>query len=104
MQGPTDTDRGLGNKNWVELEKGNTWVYGVLIKYLWSLARNRQGGQYNSFLAQAFLSVNFLDVMYSTISLIVTASWRADSGQRRTLPLGGGLGKIFRLDRLPLYT
>ena len=30
--------------------------------------------------------------------------WNADSGNRWTFPLGGGIGHIFHLGRLPLNT
>ena len=33
---------------------------------------------------------------------IITADWKADSGQRWTVPLGMALGRIFHLGRLPI--
>ena len=33
---------------------------------------------------------------------INTADWKADSGNRWTVPLGGGVGKVFRLGKLPI--
>ena len=47
MQAPTDTND-LGNKNWglgptavvLRIEKGNPWVYGVLINNVWSLTNS----------------------------------------------------------------
>ena len=40
--------------------------------------------------------------MYLTSSPIVTADWDATSSQRWTVPLGGGIGKIFHLGKLPV--
>jgi len=33
----------------------------------------------------------------SVTELIMTADWEAKAGQRWTVPLGGGMGKLFRL-------
>ena len=33
---------------------------------------------------------------------IITANWKADSDNRWTVPVGGGVGKIQRLGKLPL--
>jgi hypothetical protein len=35
---------------------------------------------------------------------IATVNWKADSSQRWTVPLGGGVGKIFHLGKLPVNT
>ena len=52
VQAPTNTDAVLGNKNWglgptavvLQLEKGNPWVYGVLVNNVWSLTSGKAGG------------------------------------------------------------
>ena len=33
---------------------------------------------------------------------VITANWEADPGNRWTVPVGGGMGKIVKLGRLPL--
>jgi hypothetical protein len=55
-------------------------------------------------LLQWFLNYNLPDGWYFTASPIVTANWKADKGgDVWTVPLGGGLGKLFRLGQiLPL--
>ena len=77
--------------------RGDPWVYGVLVNNVWSLSGNKQGGRYNNFLMQPFLNYNFADGLAPPSSPIVTANWDADSGQRWTVPLGGGIGKIFHI-------
>ena len=42
--------------------------------------------------------------MYLTTSPILTVDWDADSGQQWTVPIGGGVGKIFHLGKLPVNT
>ncbi len=112
LQMPTNTDDVLGNKNWglgptavvLKLEKGNPWVYGALFNNIWSLSSSKQGGRYNNFLMQPFLNYNFPGGLYLTTSPILTANWEAESSQRWTVPLGGGIGKIFHLGKLPVNT
>ena len=108
---PTNTN-GLGNKNWglgptavvLRLEKGNPWVYGALVNNIWSLSSDKAGGAYNNGLLQPFLNYNFAGGAYLTSAPIITADWEAPSDQRWTVPVGGGIGKIFHLGKLPVNT
>jgi hypothetical protein len=112
VQIPTNTNAQLGNKNWglgptagvAHLEHGNPWVYGVLVNNIWSLTNNKEGGSYSTGLIQPFVNYNFEEGMYLTSSPILTVDWKADSGQRWTVPIGGGVGKIFHLGKLPVNT
>jgi hypothetical protein len=111
VQAPTDTND-LGNKNWglgptavvLKLEKGSPWVYGVLVNNVWSLTSDRRGGSYSNFLIQPFVNYNWPGGSYLTSAPIITANWKADSGQQWTVPLGLGVGRIFHLDKLPVNT
>jgi len=110
VQLPTNSNSDLGNRNWglgasavvLRLEKGDPWVYGVLANNIWSLSDNKQGGSYNNGLIQPFVNYNFDGGFYITSAPIITVDWNADSSQRWTVPLGGGVGKIFHLGRLPV--
>jgi len=112
VQIPTNTSDELGNKNWgmgpsfvvLHLDHGDPWVYGVLVNNVWSLSSSKQGGSYNNGLIQPFVNYNFSGGFYLTSSPILTVDWKADSGQRWVVPLGGGVGKIFHLGRLPVNT
>jgi len=42
------------------------------------------------------------DGFYLTSSPIWTVDWKANSGQQWTVPLGGGVGKIFHLGKLAI--
>jgi hypothetical protein len=111
-QMPTNSNAELGNKNWglgptfvvLHLDKGDPWVYGVLVNNVWSLSSDKQGGAYNNGLIQPFLNYNFEGGLYLTSGPILTVDWKADSNQRWTVPLGGGVGKIFHLGKLPVNT
>ena len=104
MSIPVGGDIGLEvhpkNDQFLRLEKGNPWVYGFLANNVWSVGSGA-GAAYNNFLLQPFLNYNFRGGTYLTTSPIVTANWKAD-GQQWTVPIGGGIGHIFRLDKLPV--
>ena len=112
VQIPTNSSSELGNKNWglgpsfvvLHLEHDDPWVYGVLVNNIWSVTSNKQGGSYNNGLVQPFLNYNFRDGLYLTSAPILTVDWKADSGQRWTVPIGGGVGKIFHVGKLPVNT
>jgi hypothetical protein len=112
VQLPTNSNSELGNKNWglgpsfvvLHLDKGDPWVYGVLVNNIWSLTSDQQGGSYNNGLIQPFVNYNFKEGFYLTSAPILTVDWKADSGQQWTVPLGGGVGKIFHLGKLPVNT
>ena len=112
LQIPTNSNSDLGNRNWglgpsvvvLHLDKGDPWVYGVLANNIWSLSDSGTGGSYNNGLIQPFVNYNFPGGFYVTSAPIITVNWKADSNQRWTVPLGGGVGKIFHLGRLPVNT
>ena len=112
VQAPTNTHE-LGNDNWgagptavlLHLEHGSPWVYGALVNNLWSVSSDNRGGSYNNGLIQPFLNYNFKSGLYLTSSPVITANWDAeDSSDTWTVPVGGGIGKIFHLGRLPVNT
>lgn len=112
VQIPTNSSAELGNKNWglgpsvvvLHLQKGSPWVYGVLVNNVWSLTSNQQGGSYNNGLIQPFVNYNFEGGAYLTSAPVATVNWDASSGQQWTVPVGGGVGKIFHFGKLPVNT
>jgi hypothetical protein len=112
LQIPTNSDAELGNKNWglgpsfvvLHLDHQSPWVYGVLVNNVWSLSSSERGGSYNNGLIQPFLNYNFKGGVYLTTAPIATVNWDAASGQKWTIPIGGGVGKIFHLGKLPVNT
>lgn len=112
VQLPTNTSNELGNGNWglgpsfvvLHLDHGSPWVYGALVNNIWSLTNNKQGGYYNNGLLQPFINYNFKSGLYLTSAPILTVDWTAESGNQWTVPLGGGVGKIFHLGKIPVNT
>lgn len=104
---PTATDDLLGSDKWsagpaaVVLSMRGPWVFGVLASHQWSF-----GGSgdldVNQTLIQPFVNYNLPEGWYLSSVPILTANWEADSGDTWTVPLGGGVGRLFRVGRLPL--
>lgn len=110
IQFPTNSNDRLGNDRWglgasavaLQLKKGSPWVYGALVNNVWSVSGSNNDPSYSNFLIQPFLNYNFSGGFYLSSAPIITADWKADSGDRWTVPLGGGIGKIVRFGRLPV--
>jgi len=41
---------------------------------------------------------------YLSASPVITANWSADSSQTWTVPIGGGIGRVFRIGKQPVNT
>jgi hypothetical protein len=108
LQFPTATDEVLGTRKWavgpsgVALTMQGPWVVGAVTSQIWSYAGNSDRDKVSFFLLQYFINYNFKGGLYLTSSPIITANWKADSGEKWVIPFGGGVGKIFRIGKLPL--
>jgi hypothetical protein len=106
---PTATDSRLGTSQWsmgpaaVALSIQGPWVFGALANQQWSFAG--WGDQdVSAMLIQPFVNYNLPDGLYLVSAPIITANWEASSGDKWTVPVGGGVGKLFKLDKLPINT
>jgi hypothetical protein len=111
IQAPIHSDD-LGNDHWglgpsfvvLHLAKGDPWVYGVLLNNVWSVGSGNGQPSYNNGLIQPFVNYNFPEGLYLTSSPLLTVDWKASGSQQWTVPLGGGVGKIFHFGKLPVNT
>ncbi len=103
ISAPTATDDVLGSGKWslgpsaVGLVIEKPWVGGVLVRQLWSVGGDSDREDVNQTLLQPFVNYNMADGWYLASSPVVLANWSARSGERWTVPLGGGVGKILKL-------
>ena len=104
---PTASKDALGADKWglgasvVVLTMPGKWVIGSLLSNVWSVAGS--GSQdVNFFTWQYFINYNLDDGWYLVTAPINTANWEADTDNRWTIPLGGGVGKIVRFGKLPV--
>ncbi|OQY03525.1 MAG: neuromedin U [Desulfobacteraceae bacterium 4572_123] len=103
---PTNTHNIQASDNYsagptfVALKLDGPWVYGGLINQLWSFYGD--DSEVNKMLIQPFLNYNMDDGWYLTSGPIITANWKAKNSDQWTIPVGGGVGKIVKIGKLPL--
>jgi opacity protein-like surface antigen len=78
------------------------WVLGVLLNNQWSVGGDPLRPPVNTGLAQLFVNYNMADGWYVTTSPIITVNWLAAPGQQWTVPVGGGIGRVFKLGDQPI--
>lgn len=100
---PTATDDSIGSEKWsagpaaVALTMPGNWVVGTLVRQLWSFAGEGDRQDVSQLLVQPFVNYNLPGGWYAVSSPVITANWEADSADTWTVPVGGGMGKIFHL-------
>jgi hypothetical protein len=80
------------------------WLVGVLITDVASIAGQENRKSVHQFLMQPFVDYNFSRGWYLASSPIMTADWKAPSGNKWTVPVGGGGGKILHIGRQAVNT
>lgn len=99
---PTRTDPLLGPGEWqagpsvIIVYTGARLVFGGLLSNYWSLGNdslNYLSGQY-------FINYNF-DHFYLLMAPLFSVNWKASSSNMLTLPIGLGIGKVFKT-KIPL--
>jgi hypothetical protein len=100
---PTGTDKTLTSGKYsagpafVALAIEGPWVVGVLANNVWSFAGKSNRSAVNAMTLQPFVNYNFHGGWYLTSSPIITADWEAGHGDRWTVPIGGGFGRVFKI-------
>jgi hypothetical protein len=107
---PTATDNQLGSGKWslgasyVMLLQPKFGTYGFLVRQLWSVGGQSNRDEVSSFLLEPFLNYNLPNGWYLITDMVMTANWYAESGQQWTVPLGGGVGKLFKIGSQAMNT
>jgi len=97
----------VGSKAWglgasaVLLAMPGKWVVGSTITNVSSVNAD-PADKLNLFTWQYFINYNFPSGWYLTSSPIITANLEASSGNKWTIPFGGGFGKIFKIGKRPV--
>lgn len=105
---PTHSDNRLGSDKWsmgpaaVALATPGKWVVGVLGQQVWDVAGPSDAADVSSFLLQPFVNYNMGNGWYLTSNPVITANWEADSSNRWTIPVGGGVGRLIRVGNQPV--
>ena len=69
---------------------------------MWSFAGDDDREDVNAMLIQPFLNYNLPDGWYLSSSPIIAENWEAGSDYTWLVPVGGGVGKIFRIGNQPM--
>jgi hypothetical protein len=105
---PTATQRAVGTGKWsvgpsvVALIQPSPWTIGVLASQVWSFAGPSDRSKVSQMTVQYFVNYNLAHAWYLSSSPILTFNWEAPSSEEWLVPFGGGIGKIFKLGKLPL--
>jgi hypothetical protein len=109
VQLPTHTDEVLGNENWaagpalVLLSMPGHWVFGGVISQVWDFASSSNDGSDDDIslmVLQPFVNYNYAGGWYLSSAPVITANFEADkSSDEWTVPVGGGVGRVFRLGK-----
>jgi len=103
LQFPTATQTVLGTGHWtlgpsaVVAWQRRPWSVGALASNQWSYAGESGRSAVNLLTVQPFVNFNMAEGWFLTSSPIITANWKATSGDIWTFPIGGGVGKIFKI-------
>ena len=108
LEFPTNSgpDGRFGSDNWsagpafVALKMDGPWVYGGLLSQLWSYHGNDPEVNITAF--QPFINYNLDDGWYLSTSPVITKNWSAESNQQWTIPIGGGIGRVFKIGKQPV--
>jgi hypothetical protein len=109
LQFPTATGEYLGTGKWsagptgVGVYMNGPWVVGALVNNLWSYAGASNRSTFNQMEIQPFVNFNLPEGWYLSTTPIITANWMADkAGDVWTIPVGGGVGKVFKIGKQSL--
>jgi hypothetical protein len=107
---PTSTDDVLGAGEWgagisaIVLGMPGDWVVGSLLSNVWTAEEDDGSRAVNLFSWQPIINYNIPEMhgLYLTSVPLITANWEADEDNRWTVPVGGGVGKLFKLGKQPV--
>ena len=105
---PTASDDRLGSGKWsagptgVGLVQPKWGTYGMLLRHLWSFAGDDDRRDVSQSLIEPFVNYNLDNGWYLISDSVITVDWKIKSGDKMTLPLGGGVGKIFKVGKQPM--
>ncbi len=106
---PTATNKSLGSGKWsagpalLLLTMPGQWVLGGLLTQLWSFAGDSDRSSVSSMSIQIFANYNIPQSggWYITSSVpAMTVKWDAPSGEKWSIPLGGGIGKMTLMKKI----
>jgi hypothetical protein len=77
------------------------WLIGVLANNVWAGSGTERVSRMT---LSPFVHYNLKDGWYFVSSPVITSNWTAASSDRWTVPVGGGIGRLFRIDNQAVNT
>ncbi len=100
---PTHTEARFGADKWsagpaaVMFTTPGNWVIGGIAQNIWSFAGDNDEIDVNIFSLQVAVNYKLKNRWYLTSAPLISSNWKEEKGNRWTVPLGGGVGRIFQL-------
>ena len=101
---PTRTDSALGSDRLglgptaVIFYAKDAWSAGLVLQNVWSLG-GEGGNKVNTLGAQYIFNYNLADGWFLLSNATISANWLKDQRDRWTLPVGGGVGRVFNIGK-----
>ena len=105
---PTASKDELGQEKWqagpaaVGLHLGKEWIFGVFPQHWWSFAGNDDRKSTSQTNIQYFIWRLFPGQWQVGTAPNISIDWKADGNNKLTLPVGLGVGKLFKIGGLPI--
>ncbi len=102
---PTASEDQLGSGKWsggitaVALSVTEWGSMGALGRHLWSFAGDDDRSDVNQSLIEPFINYNLDDGWFLLTDMVITSNWEASSGNQWTVPVGGGVGRVFTIGK-----
>ena len=102
---PTASEDQLGSGKWsagvtaVALTQPKWGSLGILGRQIWSVAGDSDREDVSQFLMEPFANYNLDKGWFLITDIIITANWKASSSQTWTVPLGGGIGRVYKIGK-----
>jgi hypothetical protein len=109
-QFPSASAMSLGSGKWelgpavAGILTWGSWVVGAQVYNLWSYAGDSTRPAVNQMLLQPLVSYTLPGDWYLTSGPQITADWKASSGDRWTVPVGAGIGKLISIGKQSVST
>ena len=74
----------------------------MIAQNIWSFTGDSDAADVNVFSAQIGANYRLKDGWYLTTAPLITANWESDKGNRWTVPLGGGIGRLLKFEGMAI--
>lgn len=104
----TATDEKLGTGKWsagpmgLAMKITDKWIYGVIAQHWWSFAGDSDRDDVNLSDIQYILRYRLTPDTNIGMSPNISINWEADSDDRLSLPVGGGMDTMIKIGPLPV--